>query len=57
MHLEINKSSWVLPESFLELKPQIEKYRSMHALDELILSIITASWNNIGYLFALDNQN
>ena len=55
MHLHVNKSSPIFPLFFFELKPQIEKKRSMHAQDDLIL--INSLANLLNNLIAFLIQN
>ena len=57
MHLHVNKSSPIFPLFFFELKPQIEKKRSIQELDDLILINSLANLLKSGNLIAFLIQN
>ena len=57
MHLHVNKSSPIFPLFFFELKPQIEKKRSIQELDDLILINSLANLLKSGNLISFLIQN
>jgi len=57
MHLHVNKSSPIFPLFFFELKPQIEKKRSIQELDDFILIKSLANLFKSGNLIAFLIQN
>jgi hypothetical protein len=57
MHLHVNKSSPIFPLFFFELKPQIEKKRSIQELDDFILIKSLANLLKSGNLIAFLIQN
>ncbi len=57
MHLHLNKSSPIFPLFFFELKPQIEKKRSIQELDDFILIKSLANLFKSGNLIAFLIQN
>ena len=57
MHLHVNKSSPIFPLFFFEIKPQIEKKRSIQELDDLILINSLANLLKSGNLIAFLIQN